>query len=63
MPTEGRSRKAVRMSDALWDRFGEATEARGLDRSTVLRDFARWYADEPDRATYRRDREPAPDVD
>lgn len=57
MPTPGKSRKAVRMDDDLWERFGQATEAAGLDRSTVLRDFVIWYVDETDRVTYRR---PAP---
>jgi hypothetical protein len=31
----------------LWERFGAATEERGLDRSAVLREFIRWYVGEP----------------
>jgi hypothetical protein len=32
------------MEDELWERFGEVAEP---DRSTVLRDFVRWYLREP----------------
>lgn len=31
------------MPEDLWTRFGEATAEAGTDRSTVLRDFMRWY--------------------
>lgn len=54
MPTEGRSRKAVRMDDDLWEAFGTAASQFGWDRSALMRDFARWYAQQGDRATYRR---------
>ena len=32
----------------LWERFGEATAAAGTDRSTVVREFIRWYLRIPD---------------
>lgn len=55
MPTEGNTRRAFRLDDdALWERFAAAAEANGSDRSAVLRDFVRWYADMPERATYKR---------
>jgi hypothetical protein len=31
------------MEDELWERFGEVAEP---DRSTVVRDFVRWYLHE-----------------
>jgi len=41
MPREGSPNRAFRMEDiGLWDRFGEVAVP---DRSSVLRDFIRWY--------------------
>lgn len=40
----------LRVDDELWTRFSEAAEAAGQDRSTVIRDFMRWYARLPARA-------------
>jgi hypothetical protein len=34
--------------DELWHRFGEAARAAGTDRSSVLREFIRWYVRDPD---------------
>jgi len=59
MPTPGRSRKAVRMDDAPWDKFGESAARLGYDRSEILRDFIDWFTNQPDRKTYRRP-EPKP---
>lgn len=62
MPTEGKSRKAVRMSTPEWDAFGEAAAAYGWDRSALIRDFARWFSAQPERVTYRRRRAAAEDL-
>lgn len=31
------------VDDELWDAFGRAVDVQGLDRSSVLRMFVRWY--------------------
>jgi len=38
--------RPVRIDDDLWRRFGEAATAKDSDRSTVLREFIRWYVRE-----------------
>ena len=40
----GTARQTVRIDEALWETFGEIAEP---DRSSVLRDFIRWYVREP----------------
>lgn len=45
-PTRGTPTRPIRIDPALWERFGEATTARETDRSTVLREFIRWYVGE-----------------
>ncbi|GGU61572.1 hypothetical protein [Lentzea flava] len=35
--------KNIRVEHELWNEFGEACEATGADRATVLRTFMRWY--------------------
>lgn len=37
----------MRVDEALWEQFGAATTAADTDRSTVLREFIRWYVREP----------------
>ena len=37
----------LRAEDDLWGSFGAACAAAGIDRSTALRDFMRWYMREP----------------
>jgi len=44
----GTARQTIRADPELWERFGAACEAAGMDRSAVLRDFMRWYAREPE---------------
>ncbi|GAA2361007.1 hypothetical protein Cme02nite_38480 [Catellatospora methionotrophica] len=44
MPTPGTQRVAIRIEEDLWERFGEAAHP---NRSTVLREFIRWYLTEP----------------
>ncbi len=39
--------RPIRVDLDLWGRFGEAAGEQGLDRSSVLRDFIRWYVREP----------------
>lgn len=44
-PPKGRTpTRPIRIDLELWDRFGQIAEP---DRSTVLRDFIRWYVREP----------------
>ena len=38
--------RPIRVPLDLWERFGEAAKQNKLDRSTVLRDFMRWYVHE-----------------
>jgi hypothetical protein len=59
----GTARQTVRIDHELWDRFGVAARSSGVDRSSVLREFVRWYVHEaglPERpapATGTEDRE------
>lgn len=46
MPGRGTPRRAIRMPDALWERFGEAAQAAGTDRNAVVRELIRWYVRE-----------------
>lgn len=46
-PSRGTPTRPIRVDPDLWERFGVATTADGTDRSTVLRDFMRWYVREP----------------
>jgi metal-responsive CopG/Arc/MetJ family transcriptional regulator len=32
----------------MWERFGEAAQQAGTDRSTLVREFVRWYLRESD---------------
>jgi len=38
---------SFRLSDATWDRFGEAAAQAGTTRTEVLRALVRWYLDYP----------------
>lgn len=40
---KGTARQTIRMDEALWERLGAVAERADTDRSTVLREFARWY--------------------
>jgi hypothetical protein len=42
----GTARQTVRIDHELWDRFGVAARSAGVDRSSVLREFIRWYVHE-----------------
>lgn len=46
--------RPIRVPLDLWNRFGEAAKRAGSDRSTVLRDFMKWYAHEPGTKMPRR---------
>jgi hypothetical protein len=40
--------RTIRMPQRLWDALGPAAQTtHGLDRSGLLRQFARWYLNEP----------------
>lgn len=43
VPGKGTKKRTLRVEDALWDPFGEATQAAGRDRNGVVKDFMRWY--------------------
>lgn len=51
MPTQGNARRAVRLEDELWERFGAVADP---DRSTVVRAFIAWYVREPGAKLPRR---------
>jgi hypothetical protein len=57
----GTARQTIRIDEATWERFGNASAAAGADRSAVLRDFIRWYVGEPGTALPERP-EPPPEV-
>lgn len=39
---KGTARQTIRMDEDLWEKLDEAAKAVGTDRSSYLRDFARW---------------------
>jgi hypothetical protein len=41
-----RPQHTVRTDELTWERFGDAAKVAGYDRSTLLRQFMRWYARE-----------------
>lgn len=43
MPGRGQHQVTLRIPLDLWIVFGEAAERAGVDRSTLLREFVRWY--------------------
>lgn len=47
-PTKGTTVRPLRVDQELWDDFGKAATAAGMDRSSVLRDFMKWYSGRPD---------------
>lgn len=40
---KGTARQTIRADEGLWEEFGDATSKVDSDRSTVLRDFMRWF--------------------
>ena len=51
MARRGEDNITVRMAHDLWDRFGDVVD----NRSTVLREFVRWYVREPGAKMPRRE--------
>jgi hypothetical protein len=51
--------KNIRVENDEWDAFGAACTAAGTDRSTVIRQLARWYARQPGATLPKR---PDPDL-
>lgn len=48
MADEGNTKaRTIRMEDELWGPLGPAALTNGLDRSKLLRQFARWYLSVP----------------
>jgi hypothetical protein len=43
---KGTARQTIRMDEDLWEKLDEAAKALGTDRSSYLRDFARWAVHE-----------------
>ena len=54
MPGRGTPKHGVRMPDEVWQRFGEAAEAAGVDRTILLRAFVDWYTRQPGATLPRR---------
>lgn len=50
----GTARQTIRVDESLWERFAEATALVGLDRSSALREFVRWYVGDADAKMPRR---------
>jgi hypothetical protein len=46
MPGKGTRQRAIRIDDALWERFGEVAEALGMDRASLIREWVRWAVGE-----------------
>jgi hypothetical protein len=44
----GTERRHIRIDRELWDRFALSAEAQGRDRASLIRDFVRWHAGDPD---------------
>ena len=51
MARRGEDNITVRMAHDLWERFGDVVD----NRSTVLREFVRWYVREPGARMPRRE--------
>ena len=45
--TNNTKARTIRMEDELWGPLGPAALTNGLDRSKLLRQFARWYLSVP----------------
>ena len=54
MPARGTERRAIRIDDALWQRFGEVAAALGTDRATLIREWVRWAVGESSASPPRR---------
>jgi hypothetical protein len=50
----GTPRQTIRIDEELWIRFGGLAATQGTDRSTLLRDFVRWYIRQPGSGSLRR---------
>ncbi|WP_341719834.1 hypothetical protein QQG74_09105 [Micromonospora sp. FIMYZ51] len=57
----GTARQTIRMDEELWEKLDAAAKAVGTDRSSYLRDFARWAVHEKGAKMPRR--APLPHVD
>ena len=55
--------RTIRMEDELWGPLGPAALTNGLDRSKLLRQFARWYLSVPGAQLPRRPESPATAVE
>jgi hypothetical protein len=54
MPSRGTDRRAIRIDDALWQRFGEVAAALGTDRASLIREWVRWSVGESGASPPRR---------
>lgn len=46
--TGGTPQRKIRMPNERWQRFGEAAEQAGMDRTEATNRFAAWYTREDD---------------
>lgn len=44
----------LRVSEDVWERFGEAARSAGKDRAALMREFVAWYLREPGAKLPRR---------
>ncbi|WP_262015665.1 hypothetical protein [Micromonospora sp. Mcm103] len=60
-PTRGTPTRPVRVDLDEWERFGVAAKSQGADRSSLIREFMRWYLRLPGAKLPKRpDATPAP---
>lgn len=57
---KGTARQTIRIDEALWESLDKAARAAGTDRSSVLREFARWYVHEKGAKMPRRPAQEGP---
>jgi len=43
MPGRGTPRRAIRIPDPLWERFGQVVEEMETDRNSIIRELIAWY--------------------
>jgi metal-responsive CopG/Arc/MetJ family transcriptional regulator len=54
VPGRGTTKSGIRVPEDLWRRFGEQATANGTDRSSLLREWIRWYLHDPDAKAPKR---------
>lgn len=47
MAGRGTTRRVIRVGDGLWERFGQASQEAGMDRTAAIRAFMLWFTGYP----------------